>query len=231
MTKRFSADVVAEMRQAEAVRIEKVRAMGITPEGCGPAMVDCAPARGTVRRFVPYELYPDGRDGWKRHPSGYRGRCALHRADVFDVMCEQARRAGAREMPFEPNQINDGRRYRDLAERVASSGVRCSSVEAMRGSGGDGGWIDAVIRDGRQLEAARRRIGEGVSMQVRRVRPSERGTRTQISDRQLVDMVCIADRPLSHVLRAFGWSVSSKNLDAVRRALCDALDRLHGCLG
>lgn len=231
MTKRFDPDHVAVLRRSEAVRIAEVRAMGVTPDGCGPAMVDCAPARGAVRRFVPYEMYPDGASGWKRRPSGYRGRCALQRADVFDVMCEQARRAGARELPFGVGQVNAGRAYRDLAERVASSGVRCSSMESLQGSGGDGGWNEAVMWDGEQLKEARRRIGGGVSMQVRRVRPSQRGTRASISDRQLVDMVCIADRPLSHVLKAFGWSVSSKNLDAVRAALCAALDRLHSCFG
>lgn len=49
----------------------------------------------------------------------------------------------------------------------------------------------------------RNRIGHGVAMPVRRVRPSDRGADQHgpIMDRVLVDMVCLSVKSLNEVLR------------------------------
>ncbi len=51
------------------------------------------------------------------------------------------------------------------------------------------------------------RVGTGTAMAVRKIRPPKRGSRVKITDRRLVDMVCLEDKPISAVLRAHGWSV------------------------
>ncbi len=75
--------------QAEADRIEAVKARGHVPEVCGDAIPD-APARGAIRVFQPMRLFPDGENDWKARPSCYRVRSAMQRADVFDVMMAKA---------------------------------------------------------------------------------------------------------------------------------------------
>lgn len=226
--KALRAGSASELRRRdEAMRIEDVRARGRVPEGCGPEIPD-APARGPVRRFQPMGYYPVGSDGWAMKATGHMGRAALRRADVFDVMAARAARH-AKPAPFTPSQVQVGRDYRDVVERHASAGVRCSSMEAQSGGGGGGGaFIDAVLRDGERIALLRGRVGGGQAMCVRRVRPSARGSRLGIADMVLVDMVCLRDLALGPVLKAHGWSVWAGSLDAVRQALCAALDRMTG---
>ena len=211
--------------QAEVGRVQAVRAMGHVPEVCGDAIPE-APARGAIRVFQPMKLFPNGKDNWKASPAGYRGRSAMQRADVFDVMTAKASSNG-KPAPFTREQVAAGRYYRDLVERHACAGVRCSSVEAL-GSGGasNSSFIDAVLRDREEIERIRRRIGTGAAMVVRKIRPSKRGSRVNITDRRLVDMVCLEDKPISVVLRAHGWSVYGPSARAMRHALADSLERM-----
>ena len=88
--------------------------------------------------------------------------------------------------------------------------------------------MDAVLRDREEIERLHRRIGTGSAMVVRRIRPSQRGSRVSISDRRLVDMVCLEDRAVSDVLKAHGWSVLGETSRAVAKALGQALDRMGG---
>lgn len=88
--------------------------------------------------------------------------------------------------------------------------------------------MDAVLRDREEIERLRRQIGNGSAMVVRRIRPSKRGSRASISDRRLVDMVCLEDRALSDVLKAHGWSVYGETSQAASKALGRALDRMNG---
>ena len=212
--------------KAEADRIEAVKARGYVPEVCGDAIPE-APARGAIRVFQPMSLFPEGENDWVARPSGYRGRSAMQRADVFDVMAAKAASNG-KPAPFTREQVAAGRYYRDLVERHACAGVRCSSVEALRsgGGGGSGSFIDAVLRDREEIERIRRRIGTGTAMAVRKIRPSKRGSRVNITDRRLVDMVCLEDKPISAVLRAHGWSVRGQTSGAVRQALVEVLERM-----
>ncbi len=212
--------------KAEADRIEAVKARGYVPEVCGDAIPE-APARGAIRVFQPMSLFPDGENDWKARPSGYRGRSAMQRADVFDVMTAKAASNG-KPAPFTREQVAAGRYYRDLVERHACAGVRCSSVEAIRsgGGGGSGSFIDAVLRDREEIERIQKRIGTGTAMAVRKIRPSKRGSRVNITDRQLVDMVCLEDKPISAVLRAHGGITSGQYTKTLCSALKDVLSRM-----
>ncbi|WP_417699893.1 hypothetical protein [Pseudophaeobacter sp.] len=214
--------------EAEAVRLAEIKARSAVPEICGDAIPQ-APARGAFRVFEPQALYPDAEGGFEAKPAGYRGHSAIQRADVFDVMAAKAARHN-KPSPLSPGQVAIGRYYRDLVERHACAGLKCSSIEAVRsGSGGRGGdFMDAVLRDREEIEHLRRRIGMGSAMVVRRIRPSKRGSRASISDRRLVDMVCLEDRALSDVLKAHGWSVYGATSQAVAKALGQALERMRG---
>ena len=217
-----------EREAEEAARIAEVKVRGHVPEQCGPEIPE-APARGAFRVFEPQQLYPDGKDGYVSRTAGYRGRSAIQNADVFDVMGAKAARH-RKPHPLTPGQIAMGRHYRGLVERHAAAGIRGSSLETRSsGRGRDAGdYMDRVLRDKAEIDRLRRRIGDGTAMVVRRIRPSKRGSRVNISDRVLVDMVCLEDRSLSEVLRAHGWIVQGVSVKALQKAMRDVLERMIG---
>lgn len=207
----------------------QIKADATPPMSVGP-VVPVAPARGSFRVFTHLE-FATGRGGGVARPAGHAGRQTLAATDVFDRMSERARqRAG--DGPFVPplthGQVAAGRMYRDLVERHSAGGVKCSSLEAQTGGGGSGGFMDAHIHLGRQIDAMRGRIGAGAAMVLRRIRPSQRGSRATITDRALVDAVCLRDMELGQVLRAHGWSTRACMREALRSALAGALDRMQG---
>jgi hypothetical protein len=222
-----ATDGVARL-QSEAARLAAIKAQGKVPETCGDAIPQ-APARGAFRVFEPKVLHSDGQGGFEARSAGYRGRSAIQRADVFDVMAAKAARHN-KASPLSHSQVAMGRHYRDLVERHACAGLKCSSIEAIRtGDSGRGGdFMDAVLRDRDEIERLRRRIGTGSAMVVRRIRPSKRGSRVSISDWRLVDMVCLEDRALNDVLKVHGWSVYGETSQAVAKALGQALSRMSG---
>jgi len=222
-------------RQAEARGVAQILARATPPEVCGPD-IPVSPARGGMRAFMPFEQV-----GNARIATGYRARGedrprqAVARLDVWDRMEAVAREVHARVEgapafvpPFTPAQVAMARAYRDLVERYDASGMRCSSVEARTGGGGERGVSEAVAADGARLAQLHRRIGDGVSVAVRRVRPSDRGARLAIKCRVLVDAVALGDRTLSQVLRAHGWAVKGAHREALRWALGAVLDRMMG---
>lgn len=223
--------------------VSRLRAASQPPVECGPE-IPAAPARGELKTFRPIELVPGSvgtaRDTghWERGEDQRRRGARIR--DVFDRMHDQARaahkakgdKAGPFVPPLTPAQVQIARDYRDLTERHAAGGMKCASLEAAgRGSGGQGGeFIDAFVAEGLRLDAFHRRIGTGVAMAVRRIRPSGRGSKTAslITDRTLVDKVCLGDCDLGQVLNAHGWSVQTAPLGALRKALAAALDRMQG---
>lgn len=212
----------------EAQRLCDARASGSVPDGvCPDAPV--APARGPVQVFDMIAAYPKGEDGFEFKHSGFDGRKTMRCADVFDVMAARAAGHG-KPSPFSPSQVAMGRFYRDLVEKHAHAGVKCSSLESLsqRSAGNGSDFIDAVLRDRERLQQLHRRIGDGASLVVRRHRPSARGSRSTITDRRLVDMVCIEGMAMSDVLKAHGWSVRSAFIKDLRKALAAALDRMQG---
>lgn len=212
----------------EAARVASVKARGFVPDAVGPEIPE-APARGPVRVIDVVGLYPDGERGFVPKPAGFRGRKTLVRADGFDLMARKAK-GHKRPAPFTSSQVAMGRFYRDLTEKHASAGVRCSSLESLsqRGAGGGGDYMDAVLRDRDRLAQLHRRIGDGAALEVRRHRPSVRGSRLGITDRRLVDLVCLEDATISGVLRKHGWSIKSDLIASLTFALCNALDRMVG---
>lgn len=217
----------AELRALLAANVRKVLEERATvPESCGPE-ISPALARGRVVPF--HKVETDGvkliDDEWHVLEVALEGYRPARVGDAFDVMADKARG-----QHFTPGQVSIGRLYGVLVERYEAAGVKCSSLENVGGGGGGSGseFIDAVVSDARQIEAMRRRIGGGVSMAVRRVRPSSRGTRRSIADRALVDGVCIAGKTVSEVLRDHGWAVKGQTVKAGREALAAALDRMIG---
>ncbi|MCA0952933.1 hypothetical protein LCM16_02470 [Mameliella alba] len=226
----------AQAEEAEADRIGAVMSRGYVPEDCGPE-IPHAPARGPVQAIDFHASYPKGDGGFESKPAGFQGRKTLRLADAFDVMVVRAQRH-KKPAPFTPGQVAMGRFYRDLVERHATAGVRCSSLESLAQSGGGSGgeFMDAVLRDRQRIEVLRNRIGTGAALSVRKVRPSSRGQRGLITDRRLVDSVCLEDLTLSEVLRAHGWaregqSVSGKYVRLLQEVLSASLERMMGPIG
>jgi hypothetical protein len=226
---------------SEVERRDAIISAATAPEICGPD-IPVSPARGAFATFQPRRIVP-GSAG-TAVPDGYRGhgelrhRSALRSADVFDAMEQEALRrhqkkgddGGPFTPPLTPGQVTMGRIYRNLVEDHDGKGVKCASLEASSGGGGSGSFIDTFVAQGIAIERIRARIGLGMAMQVRRIRPSKRGEGQlgNILDRHLVDMVCLGNRSLTDVLRAHGWSVKAPHLAALRTALAGALDRMQG---
>lgn len=223
---RKSHAAVAAALQADAERLAGFKAAHTLPNTMGA--VDFAPARGPLRAVADLEL---SRGGLQRQVGGH-----WVRADVFDAMAVSARKSHDRAgtglafvAPFSPAQVDIARRYAALTERHSAGGMRCASLEAGRGGSGGGSFIDAYLAEGAALDAMHHAIGSGVAMRVRRVRPSARGAGRcgLISDRVLVDAVCLMQRPLSAVLKAHGWSAFGDNRAVLRAAMGAALDRMQ----
>lgn len=207
------------------LRVLALKRAAEPPVRCGPE-IPTAPARGPMRVVAPLEMVPGSTERF-RH-AGYKGRDVAICADVFDRIMLAARRSEIAP-PLTDRQIEAGRVYRNLTERRAGSGVRCSGLEPSTGGSGDGGgFIDAFIGQGDALRAMHARIGTGVAMELRRVRPSERGSRVAIRDRVMVDMVCLQDADPDAVLRAHGWACKGQTRQALRAALAGVLERMAG---
>ena len=144
---------------------------------------------------------------------------------MFDVMAAKAAQH-KKPSPLSPGQVAIGRYYRDLVERHACAGLKCSSIEAIRssGSGCGGDFMDAVLRDREEIERLRRRIGTGSAMVVRRIRPSKRGSRASISDRRLVDMVCLEDRALNTAFQCTTVASGNTHIGYAARSAADPSD-------
>lgn len=234
-----SANGVAEARarlaETDARCAEILRAAAL-PEGVSPH-IPVAPARGPVVMEAPVEMVMTDK-GPVELRTAVRGhdRVRVRIGDAFDVMCDQARRAHAASKknspfiePFSLGQINVGRAYARLVERVDASGVCCSSAEGMPMSGSVGGKLtvsEAVARDIDWLRSFHRRIGDGLAKDVRR--PSKGGIRHAITVRDLVDRVCLAEQSIGEVMRACGWGENSHIKRVLRGHLCLALDRMNG---
>ena len=216
--------------EVERQRLAAILSAAAAPDECGPRIIP-APARGPFKVEPQSQLLPQGERGWVQADAGFAGFSPIRAVDVFDLMLRAAARAGL-DAPLTPGQVAMGRRYRDLAERHDAGGVKCSDLIGRKGGTGRE-FMDAYLAEGRELDAIRRRVGDGAALSVRRVRPSARGGagRRNIADRALVDMVCLGNRSLSDVLRAHGWAVKGDTRKAVAEALCAALDRMVGYRG
>lgn len=187
-----------------------------------------APARGAMGLVPDYEVLP----------GGTRKRVGAHWRAVGPLasMVEQARQrhdAKGRdpdefEAPFTPGQIAVSEDYRGFVERYDAGLCKASSLQGGRaGGGGSGLAIDTYIQEARWLEELRRRIGDGVTMQVRRHLDRDNARRA-IPVRVLVDMVLVHGKTLTDVLAAHGWQAKGETRKILRLELCAALDRMQG---
>lgn len=226
---RRDIDHVRQYLADEVDRIEQIKARSARPDGCGQEIVDISPARGPVLRFQPREVVLTERGQVRVTRSGHNGHDALKRGDAFDVMQHQSgRRLGKPSAPlFTPGQISAGRDYAALYERCQAAGVKCSSIEAL-GSGGQGSFIDAVMRDSSRLAALDRAIGIEVVLSPRGAKAHmDRGFKVmRITD--LVFGVCVGGMTISQLLQKFGWPVATSSRKKLRLSLCAALDRMQG---
>ncbi|NEX45196.1 hypothetical protein [Pseudotabrizicola algicola] len=207
----------ADRRVAEAVR------RATPPEAMASAPV--APARGTMQLVPNWEVT---RGGIKREAGAHwRVACALV------SMNERARlRAEARGvdlvLPFSSSQIAIADDYRAITEWRDGSGLKCASIEAVRGgSGGSGLFIDTFVERGRWLRRLHARIGTDAALSPRYA--MDRGNaRKVIWVRGLVDAVILEGQDLSAILKRHGWQADGKNRNALKSCLCSALDRMQG---
>ncbi len=214
-------------RSADHASIEIIKAGATPPSAMSAAPV--APARGPQRLVANVLL----------HKGGLQSADGAHweAMDPLSLMCRKAYERHADKggddaefvAPFTPGQIAVGQEYRSLVEWRQGSAMKCASLEAGRGGGQGGLFIDIYIDQGNWLAELHRRIGAGSGLSVRRVRPSARGAGARaIPDRYLVDAVLVRDEKLSEVLGAYDWAVDGKNREALRKALAAALDRMMG---
>jgi len=207
---------VAAERRAERGRIAVLKAYGTAPTTTGHDVHPVAPARGRVTDWMPRGVVPDGKGDWRIEEQGYRGRRALRRLDSLD------RIAG-----LSPGQIEAGRLYAALTEKVASGGVKCSTAAIMGEGSGDGpGFMEAYIEDVKRLRRLQAAIGPGFAMEGRRER--EGSARRPIRARVLVDMICLGGAAPGQVLRRHAWAENATTRKALREALAEVLERVRG---
>ncbi|MEM1149317.1 MAG: hypothetical protein AAGI03_02005 [Pseudomonadota bacterium] len=221
---RITPEQATQREVAETIRIETTMDRGRRPESVSSEIISVAPGQGPLIAAPMVEVMTDSTGQMRIVSTGYRGKVTARVSDVWDRMAAQATRAGGATR-FTMAEVETARHYATLTEAVASGCVKCSSFE--RGSsGGSAGAMDAFIRDCEKLRSYHARIGKAVQLQVRRIRPSERRTRWDISDRVLVDQVCLGGMTLSDVLRGHGWSVSGAARAAAAQVLSTTLLRM-----
>jgi hypothetical protein len=118
--------------------------------------------------------------------------------------------------------------YAALFERVNGGRVKCSNLEATGGGSDGGGFMDALVDDGQRLRRMHAAIGSGSALF--NASPSARSDqgRRRIGVLDVVDRFCVHRASAKDVLVAFGWSPQTRYRNAIRQALCVALDGLYG---
>lgn len=215
-----------ERLAAEGLRLSRISAKAMPPIEMEAAPT--APARGVMALQADWEVLPGG----TRKLSGAHW-VAPGPLEVMVVQAKMRHDAKAKDddaftAPFTPGQIAVSEDYRALVEQREAGLVKCSSTEAGRSGSGAGGLaIDSYIQSGLWLDELHRRIGDGVTMQVRRHLDRDNARRA-IPVRRLVDMVLLEGQTLSDVLRTYGWAKKTDHLRMLRGELCAALDRMQG---
>lgn len=222
MSARRARHAVTDWLADEDASVEAIKAAATPPVTASPNII-AAPARGPQLVEPQFETVqtPSGPRTRKATQDGFHPvRCA----DAFDVMALQHKRAGGKGALFTVAQVEAGRAYAALAERVASEGMRCSSPEARTGGNGQAvDWIEGVIGRTARLARMRAAIGDDAALL------GEGTKRRDITARDLVDAVCIKGWPVSKLLAAQSWPSKGETRAVVQVALAAALDRLHGC--
>jgi hypothetical protein len=219
MAARLAGQAVKAWLEAEDEAVQAVRLRAVAPRQASPEII-AAPARGPQMVAPQYETVQTA-SGPRVRRATQDGFHPVRAADAFDRMALQHRRAGGRGALFTVAQVEAGRAYAALAERVASEGVKCTSLDGARaGSGGARDWMDGVMLRSEQLARLRAAIGRGAAL------PPCEGE-AGLTDRALVDAVCLAGRTISEVLRDAGRLPTRQDRADLMGCLGAALDRMH----
>ena len=207
----------------ERVRMDRMLDRATPPEAMRAAPV--APARGPMFEVQRFTLLPGG----SRCKEAVHGRIT-DPLSLMNLKAWQRHQASGGDAPFlapfTPGQIQIAQHYQFLCERHEAAGIKCASVEARVSGGGGSGrgdFILAYIKEGDEITKLRHGIGKGVALEVQRGRG-----RRPITDRALVDAVCLHGMDLTGVLKVHGWAKDQSARDALRMALARALDRMQG---
>ncbi|GHC12610.1 hypothetical protein GCM10007291_07350 [Gemmobacter nanjingensis] len=176
-------------------------------------------------------------ENWIVERGGTRRRDGSHWRDMcqLEVMVAQAAQRhldkgldpAAFVAPFTPGQIAVARDYRALVEWRNGSAMKCASLEAGRGSGQGGLFIDTFIGQGDWLADLRHRVGDVVILDIRR--QMDRGNaRRKVTALAALDAVVIEGLDLSAVLARYRWAVKGQTRATLRAGLRAALDRMQG---
>lgn len=133
-------------------------------------------------------------DGTRDVRAGHMGRTAMRTADVFD-------RAPLNTL--DPALIAVARRYATLHAYANGSGYRSCLASLLPGGGSSDSPGDTRARVMDEYWRMCAAIGSGVALEVQRTGSAKRG---MITDRYLIDAICLADMPLGQVLKAHGWN-------------------------
>ncbi|SDE90509.1 hypothetical protein [Limimaricola pyoseonensis] len=209
----------------EVDRVQALLAQAQPPADCSPE-IHAAPGRGPMRVLRQYETVMT-QSGLRTRRATAEGFHPAATVDAFDRMELQARRRDPEGQPlFTVAQVEAGRTYAALVERVEAAGVRCSSIEGQdRAGDGSASWIDALIHDIQRYRGMLRAIGDEVVLTPQRRRADD--PRRTIRARQLVDAVCIEGRTSAEVRKAQGWGNARSANAALIDGLTGALDRLY----
>lgn len=213
--------LAAQLMQERAIALRRIaRAQGRRPAtanqhhapiplSCGPA-IPLAPARPRL-----IAIKAQAKDG----------PAAARTGDIFDLMRDQAWRAGGDD-PFTTRQKWVARAYASLTEHHMGAGMKTQSVETLMtggGGGATGGIMDLLLDEGRQIEAMRAAAGDIFAFEVKR---AGKHKRSGIPLLALVDAVCLLGQSPSQVLRDNGWQADGRNCIKAHIALQSALDRM-----
>lgn len=203
---------------------------GAVPLICDREQIPAAPARGPVLLFHPRQavITDTGNVATER-----TGRfAAMQVQDGFHKAQVHARSRKQPE-PFTPGQVNIGREYAALFHRCESSGMKLSQIGGAGGGSGALGVSEAVLADMQRLAWLTKRIGGGVALTIRRVRPSKRAGSAaskarNVTSMRLVEDFCAHGETISAILRAHGWSDYTGNKKLLHAVLCANLNRMSG---
>jgi hypothetical protein len=210
---------------------EESRVRAMLDLACPPVAMErapVAPARGPQQLVPTFSVTAGG----MRRVEGahWQGLSPLAAAVAQAWRRHEARGTDAPFVPpFNPAQVAVAEDYAALVEWREGSPLRCASLEAGRSGngGGSGLFIMTYIEQGNWLTELRRRIGDGIAMDVRR--HMDRGnSRKVIRVRVALDLLALDGVAVKSILRRFGWVANIRECRDLRAAICGALDRMQG---
>lgn len=215
---RKGRDAVRTWLTEESDRVAgKIRA-AMPPEHASAEII-AAPARGPQVVVPRYETVQTP-SGPRVRRSSQDGHHPVRAADAFDMMALNHRRTAKDAPPlFTVGQVEAGRAYAALVERVSAEGIQGTSLEPRIGAGESRDWMDGVILRSARLERMRKAIGDGVLIGDAMGR--------DIAVRTVVDAVCLSGRTLTQLMRHLRIAVTPARRQALMAELVAALERLR----